>query len=96
MGISICRNTNENIFHDTCKAWKKRNSNNYCVYIVVIGLQGTFYRCAQGLQKLPGQRSNLHHSSDNARSLSARPPGNSNKAFSTYMIYFNYCVLFAK
>ena len=39
-----------------------------------------FFGHAHGLQKFPGQGSNPHHSSDNARSLTTRPPGNSHQA----------------
>ena len=36
-----------------------------------------FFGCACGMQKFPSQGSNARRSSDNAESLSARPPGNS-------------------
>ena len=42
-----------------------------------------FFGLAQGMWKFPGQRLNLRHSSDpshssdNAKSLTAKPPGNS-------------------
>ena len=35
------------------------------------------FGCAHGMQKFPGQGSDLHHSSDNAGSLTTKPPGNS-------------------
>ena len=33
--------------------------------------------CTHSIQKFPGQRSNICHSSENTRSSTARPPGNS-------------------
>ena len=36
-----------------------------------------YFGYAHNTQKFPGQGSNPHHSSDNARSSTARPPGNS-------------------
>ena len=37
-----------------------------------------FFGHAQGMQKFPGQGSSQNHSSDHAKSLIARPQGNSN------------------
>ena len=37
----------------------------------------SFFGCTYGMWKFPGQGSNLRHSSNNAGSLTARPPGNS-------------------
>jgi len=43
-----------------------------------------------GTQNFPGQGLNLHHSSDNARSLTARPPGNSTKCLSFIVKIFKH------
>ena len=40
-------------------------------------LKYIFLGCACSLQKFPGLGSNPYHSSDNAKSLTARPPRNS-------------------
>ena len=37
--------------------------------------------CAHGMQKFLGQGLNLYHSSDNAESLTSRPPGKSSRVF---------------
>ena len=36
-----------------------------------------FFGCTHSMHKLPGQESHLSHYSDNAESLTSRPPGNS-------------------
>ena len=45
-----------------------------------------FGGCALGMKKFLGQGSNLCHSSDNARSLTARPLGNSH--FQDFFLFF--------
>jgi len=47
-----------------------------------------FAGCAPGMLKFPDQGSNPQHSSDNARSLTTRPPGNSR-----YKIFFMFSTL---
>ena len=42
------------------------------IYFVIF-----FFSHTRSIQKFPGQESNLNHSSDNAESLTTRPPGNS-------------------
>ena len=41
-----------------------------------------FFGCIRGVRRFLGQRSNRHHSRDNARSLTARPLGLSMVPFS--------------
>ena len=40
-----------------------------------------FFGCTHSMRKFPDQGSNLCHRSDNAKSLTARPPGNSSIEF---------------
>ena len=49
-----------------------------------------FIRCAHSMQKFLGQGSNPCRSSDNTKSLTARPPQNSN----TFFFIFFYIMVF--
>ena len=47
---------------------------------LLLHLHFFFFGRSRSMRKFPGQRSNLSHSSDNAESLTAGPPGNSNNS----------------
>ena len=50
-----------------------------------------FFGDTHDMEKFPGEKSNLCHSSDNAESLTTRPPGNS-----WSVLLLNNCVPFGK
>ena len=72
-----------------CKAALADSLKN--TYDYFVSVYRYILTCACDMQKSPGQRSNVSHSSDNIESLTTRPPGNSYEHI--FLIYVTSIVL---